>query len=507
MFDRKTKISALLAAAALSLLPVFTGCRVGPKYTPPAPPAITAPNYKESTVNFQDAEGWKVASPQDAMIRDKWWEIFNEPELNALEEQVEVNNQNIKQSFENFMAARTQIAQARSQYWPTVTTSPSWQRSKTSQNTANSNLANPGRTSSEWAFPLAVAWEPDLWGKIRSQVHEAQYGAQVSAADLQSERLSVQSSLAQFYFEIRGQDALQSILDDTVAADKKALEFTQIQYDSGVGDRISVVEAKTALESAQSAAINVGVARSQYEHAIATLIGKPATDFSIPIKPLLRQAPAIPVGVPSQLLERRPDVAAAERTLAEANATIGIGYGAFFPSVSLGAQGGFESSTLKHAFDWPSRFWSIGPSVSETIFNGGLYKAQLHQYTATYNADLAAYRQTVLTAFQQVEDYLAAVRLYSQQSGRQQEAVKDAQEFLDLEMGRYQTGVDPYIDVVTAQTTLLTDRQALATEQIEEMTASVQLIAALGGGWDRSQLPTPAQVSEKASKADYKLQR
>ena len=507
MFDRKTKISALLAAAALSLMPVFTGCRVGPKYTPPAPPALTAPNYKESTVNFQDAEGWKVASPQDAMIRGKWWEIFNEPELNALEEQVEVNNQNIKQSFENFMAARTQIAQARSQYWPTVTTSPSWQHSKTSQNSANSNQANPGRTSSEWSFPLAVAWEPDLWGKIRSQVHEAQYGAQVSAADLESEQLSVQSSLAQYYFEIRGQDALQSILDDTVAADKKALEFTQIQYDSGVGDRISVVEAKTALESAQSAAINVGVARSQYEHAIATLIGKPATDFSIPIKPLLRQAPAIPVGVPSQLLERRPDVAAAERTLAEANATIGIGYGAFFPSVTIGAQGGFESSTLKHAFDWPSRFWSIGPSVSETIFNGGLYKDQVHQYTATYNADLAAYRQTVLTAFQQVEDYLASVRLYSQQSGRQQEAVKDAQEFLDLEMGRYQTGVDPYIDVVTAQTTLLSDRQALATEQIEEMTASVQLIAALGGGWDRSQLPTPAQVSEKASKADYKLQR
>jgi NodT family efflux transporter outer membrane factor (OMF) lipoprotein len=248
------------------------------------------------------------------------------------------------------------------------------------------------------------------------------------------------------------------------------------------------------------------VARAQYEHAIATLIGKPATDFSIPVKPLLRQAPSIPVGVPSQLLERRSDVAAAERTLAEANATIGIGYGAFFPSVTIAAQGGFESSALKHAFDWPSRFWSIGPSVSQTIFNGGLYKAELHQYTATYNADLAAYRQTVLTAFQQVEDYLAAVRLYSQQIGRQQEAVKNAQESLDLEMGRYETGVDPYLDVVTAQTTLLSDRQALATQQVEEMTASVQLIAALGGGWDVSQLPTPAQVSEKPGTGDYKLQ-
>jgi NodT family efflux transporter outer membrane factor (OMF) lipoprotein len=506
MSKQTIKATLLVALPILSLVSVVTGCRVGPKYTPPSPPPITAPNYKESTVDFQDTDGWKVAKPEDAMIRGKWWEIFHEPELNALEEEVEVNNQNIKQSFENFMEARTLIAQARSQYWPTVTTNPSWQRAKTSQNLVNSNQANTGRTGSEWSFPLAVGWEPDLWGKIRNQVREAQYGAQVSAADLQSERLSVQSSLAQFYFEIRGQDALQSILNDTVEADKKALELAQTRYDSGVDDRISVVEAKTALESAQSAAINVGVARAQYEHAIATLIGKPATDFSIPVKPLLRQAPSIPVGVPSQLLERRSDVAAAERTLAEANATIGIGYGAFFPSVTIAAQGGFESSALKHAFDWPSRFWSIGPSVSQTIFNGGLYKAELHQYTATYNADLAAYRQTVLTAFQQVEDYLAAVRLYSQQIGRQQEAVKNAQESLDLEMGRYETGVDPYLDVVTAQTTLLSDRQALATQQVQEMTASVQLIAALGGGWDLSHLPTPAQVSEKPGAGDYKLQ-
>lgn len=507
MLDRKTTISALLVAATLCILPGFTGCRVGPKYTPPAAPAVTAPNYKESNVNLQDTQGWKVASPQDAMIRGKWWEIFNEPELNALEDQVEINNQNIKQSYENFMAARTLIAQARAQYWPTVTTGPSWQRSKTSQNLADSNQANPGRTSSEWSFPLSVAWEPDFWGKIRNQVREAQYGAQVSAADLQSERLSVQSSLAQYYFEIRGQDALQGILNDTVKADEKALELAETRYDSGVDDRISVVEAKTALESAKSTAINIGVARAQYEHAIATLIGKPATDFSIPVKPLLREAPAIPVGVPSQLLERRPDVAAAERTLAEANATIGIGYGAFFPSVTLAADGGFESSTLKHAFDWPSRFWSIGPSMSQTIFNGGLYTAELHQYTATYNADLATYRQTVLTAFQQVEDYLAAARLYSQQISHQNEAVTNAKESVELEMGRYESGVDPYLDVVTAQTTLLSDQQSLATLQVQQMTATVQLIAALGGGWDVSQLPSLKEVSQKAAKDDYKLQR
>jgi NodT family efflux transporter outer membrane factor (OMF) lipoprotein len=329
----------------------------------------------------------------------------------------------------------------------------------------------------------------------------------VSAADLENERLSEQSSLAQYYFEIRGQDALQSILDDTVTADKNALNLTQALYDTGVDDYISVVQARSELESVEATAINIGVARAQYEHAIAVLVGKPATDFKIPVKPLLRPAPAIPVGVPSQLLERRPDVAAAERTLAEDNAIIGIGYAAFYPSVTISAEGGFESSLLKNAFDWPSRFWSIGPSISQTIFNGGLYKAELHQYTATYNADLAAYRQTVLTAFQQVEDNLAAVRLYSQQIERQQQAVKSAQESLDLEMARYQAGVDPYINVVTTQTTLLADQQTLATQQVEEMTASVQLIAALGGGWDVTQLPSPKQVSQKPAKADYKTQR
>lgn len=495
-----------LTVAALMGSVFFSGCRVGPKYQPPAPPTIAAANYKESTLNFQDQNGWKAASPQDTMLRGKWWEVFHEPELNALEEQLEVNNQTIKASFENFMAARSIVAQARSQYWPTVVANPSWTRAKSSQNLVNSTQANVGRMNSEWTFPLAVGWEPDLWGKIRNQVHESQYAAQVSAADLQSERLSEQAGLAQFYFEIRGQDALQSILDDTVTADRKALALTQTLYDAGVDEYISVVEARASLQSARAAATNVGVARAQYEHAIATLIGEPATDCRIPVRPLLREAPAIPTGLPSQLVERRPDVAAAERTLAEANATIGFGYGAFFPSLTISAEGGFESSTLKHAFDWPSRFWSLGPSVSETIFDGGLYRAELHQYVATYNADLATYRQTVLTAFQQVEDDLAAVRLYSQEIQQQSEAVKSAEEFLALEMGRYQTGVDPYIDVVTAQTTVLSDRQALATQQVLEMTASVQLVAALGGGWDLSQLPTPAQVSQRPARGTYQLE-
>jgi len=505
--EQEPRIRTSFAAGALALLAVMTGCTVGPRYHPPTPTAVTAPNYKESTVNFQDTEGWKVASPQDAMIRGKWWEVFHEAELNALEEQLDVNNENIKIAFQNFMEARALIAEARSQYWPTITAGPSWNRSKSSGNLHNSSTANAGSTTTLWSVPLDISWEPDLWGKIRNQVHEAQYTAQVSAADLENERLTEQASLAEFFFEIRGQDELQQILNETVAYDQKALDVAQGAYDAGTGDYISVVGARTTLQTTQSSAINVGLARAQYEHAIAVLLGKVATDFSIPAKPMIYTAPAIPTGVPSQLVERRPDVAAAERTLAEANAVIGIGYGAFFPQVTISAVGGYESSLFKHLFDWPSRLWSIGPSTSQIIFDGGLYRAELHQYQATYNADLATYRQTTLTAFQQVEDALAGTRVFSQQILRQQEAVKSAQEFLTLETERYDAGVDPYVDVITAQTTLLNDQITLNTLQVEEMTSSVQLVQALGGGWDRSQLPTPKQVSAKVPSADYKLQQ
>ena len=500
------KLRAILPVTAVGLL-LLSGCVVGPKYHAPTPPAATAPNYKESSVNFQAADGWKVASPQEGMLRGKWWEVFKDPDLNALEEQLEINNQNIKEYFQNFMEARALIAQARALYWPTVTAGPSWTRQKSSGTLTNSTLANTGQTSTLISFPVDVSWTPDFWGKIRNQVHEEQYAAQVSAADLEVERLTEESSLAQYYFEIRGQDALEKILQDTVVADQKLLDLTQALYDTGIDDYSSVVAAKTTLQSAQAAAINVGVARAQYEHAIAVLLGRVATDFSIAKKPLLTTPPPIPVGVPAQLLERRPDVAAAERTLAEANAVIGIGYGAFFPNVTLSASGGFESSNFSHWFNWPSRFWSIGPAISQTIFNGGLYRAELHQYTAIYNADVATYRQTVLTAFQQVEDYLSGTRIYSQQLLSNQAAVTSAQQLLDLEVGRYETGIDPYINVLTAQTTLLTDQEALATVHIDLMVQAVDLIEALGGGWDISQLPTPSQVSQKTSSADYKLQQ
>jgi NodT family efflux transporter outer membrane factor (OMF) lipoprotein len=492
---------------ALTML-LLTGCTVGPKYhVPPAVAQAPPPVYKESPTQFQDTDGWKVADPQDAMLHGKWWEIYNDPELNALEDRLNIDNQNIKQYFENFMEARALIAQARSQLYPTASVGPSYSRSRTSGNLRNAASANTGSISSIGTLPLSVSWEPDLWGRVRSLIHEEQYNAQISAADLENEKLTEQASLATYFFELRGQDALQAVLNDTVEADKQALELTRSLYDTGIGDRISVVEAENTLQSVQAQAINLGVARAQYEHAIAMLVGTNASTFSIPVKAVSAAPPPIPVGLPSELLERRPDIAAAERNMASANAQIGIAYAAYYPNLTLSAEGGFESSTFKHLFDWPSRFWSIGPTVSETVFDAGLRRATVNQYVAVYNAGVASYRQTVLTAFQQVEDALSAVRILSQQILREQEAVKSAQEFLTLETARYQTGIDPYIDVVTAQTTLLTDRQTVASLRIQQMSASVTLIEALGGGWDRTQLPTPAQVSQKLTKADTAIQK
>ena len=494
--------SAALAATALLLL---AGCNIGPKYHPPAPPRIAAHNYQQSTVNFRNEPGWKVASPSAAMLRGPWWTIYHEPELNALEDQLNINNQNIRQYFEQYMAARALIAEARAQFWPTLTAGPSFGRAKSSGNLRASSLANTGSTSTMWTAPLDASWAPDVWSKVRDEVRSAEYAAQVSAADLQTEKLTEQASLAEYYFEIRGQDMLEQILNQTVAADQKAYDANEGAYQAGTGDYISVVEARATLAADKSAAINVGLARAQYEHAIAVLLGRVATDFSIPVHPMTYNPPAIPVGFPSELVERRPDVAAAERMLAEANATIGVGYGAFFPQFTLSARGGTESSAIAHIADWPSRFWSLGVAASQVVFDAGLYRATLHQYEATYNADLANYRETTLVAFQQVEDALAGVRIYSQQVLQQKQAVKAAQQFLTLEMQRYQSGLDPYVNVVTAQDTVLGDQQALNILEVNQMTASVQLIQALGGGWNTGQLPTPKQVGKKVPPRDYKI--
>ena len=515
-FQRRLAGRTIWLCATVLLL-VLPGCVVGPKYHPPAPQAPAAA-YKESPTQFKDTGDWTVAQPADAKLRGKWWEIFDDSELNALEEQLDINNQNIKQYFENFMEARAIVREARSQYFPTLTAAPSITHSRASANlgagtaststtTTTTSTTTTQLQSTLYSLPLEASWEPDLWGKVRNTLRQAQYAAQVSAADLENERLTEQASLAEYFFEIRGQDQLQKIFDDTVDADQKAYDLTRSLYEEGIDDQISVVEAETTLRSAQAGATNVGVARAQYEHAIAVLVGKTATNFSIPVKPMTAAPPPIPVGVPSELLERRPDVSAAERTMAEANASIGIAYAAYYPNLTLSADGGFESSAFKNWLSWPSRFWSVGSSLSETLFDAGLRRATVQQYVATYNADLASYRQTVLAAFQNVEDSLAEVRILSKEIQQEQQAVDSAKTFLKLEQGRYDTGIDPYLDVLIAQTTVLADLQTLNALQVQQMTSAVALVEALGGGWDRSQLPSTQQVTQKPPKSETAIEQ
>jgi NodT family efflux transporter outer membrane factor (OMF) lipoprotein len=490
----------VLAAAVAVLCLAVSACTVGPKYRPPSVATPAAPNYKESPLNFQDANGWKVAQPQDAMLRGNWWEVFHEPELNDYEGQLNINNQNIKQFFQNYMAARAQIREAHSQYYPTASVSAGLTYSRTG------GAASSGE-SSQFTAPLDISWAPDLFGRVRNTVGEFQFAAQVSAADLENERLLEQATLAQTFFEIRGQDALIQVLGETVKADESVLEVTQGLYDTGLTNQVAVEQAKQTLESARAIAIGAHTARAQYEHAIATLLGKNATDFTVPSRPLVTAPPVIPTGTPSQLLERRPDIAAAERQMAEANAVIGIGYAAYYPTLTLSANGGFNSSSLLSWFSWPSRFFSIGPSISETVFDAGLRKATLDQDVAVYNADLANYRQTVLTGFQQVEDYLAQTRILSEQIRQDQAASDSAQRAFELEKNRYQTGLDPYVTLLTTQTALLSTRQDLVNAQVQQMTSAVLLVEALGGGWQKADLPTGKQVSEKPPVPDLKIQR
>jgi len=500
----------------LTVLFIFglSGCVVGPKYHRPSAPVPVAPNYQSVTANFQETQGWKVASPQDAMLRGKWWEIFHESELNDLEEQLNINNQSIKVFAENYLAARALIREAHAQYFPTATVGFGFTRSRSSANT-NAITGTGGTTTgsfggqqiSEFTTPLDISWAPDLFGRVRNSVRSNQAAAQVSAADLENERLLVQASLAETFFQIRGQDLLQKILDDTVHADQQILDQAQARYDVGTDTLVSVEQARQVLESARATATSVALTRAQYEHAIATLLGKSATDFSIPDRPFTTTPPPIPTGTPSQLLERRPDIALAERQMAQANAVIGIGYAAFYPSVTLSASGGFASSTIKKLFTAPSRVWSIGPSISETIFDAGLRRATLDQYIATYNADVANYRQTVLTAFQQVEDSLSQVRLLSQQIQQERTATEAAERAYELEKVRYETGLDPYLNLLTTQTTLLQSQQTLLGLQVQEMSSAVLLVEALGGGWDTSQLPSPQQVSQKPPPDERVIQK
>jgi NodT family efflux transporter outer membrane factor (OMF) lipoprotein len=490
---------------------LLAACVVGPKYHPPS--IETPATYKElSPGDLKNTEGWKVAQPKDDTLRGKWWEIFNDSQLNALEEKVNVSNQNIAAAAASFLAARALVKEARSQLFPTVTTNPviTVQRpsstvsgggtggSSSGSGTGTSSTSSARGTFTDYTLPFDATWQPDLFGRIRNTVSSAAYGAQASAADLENTRLTVQAEVAADYFQLRGQDALKELLDSTVIAFQRSLDLTKALYDTGIDSEEAVAQAETQLEATQAQDAALGIQRAQFEHAIAMLTGQPASTFSIPIQPLKSSPPAIPFGVPSQLLERRPDIAAAERLMAQANAQIGIARAAYFPTVTLSAAAGLESTSFAKWFTWPSRFFSIGPAAAETLFDAGLRRATVMQFRAQYDETVANYRQAVLTAFQQVEDNLASLRILSVEIQHQDAAVKSAERNLGLATDRYKLGVDPYLNVITAQTSLLSNQETAVTLRIQQMTASGGLIEALGGGWDASQLPSPTQLVTKA---------
>ena len=451
---------------------IFTACTVGPDYVRPT--AEVPSSYKE-------IEGWKVAEPKDHLIRGAWWEIFNDPELNGLEEQVNISNQNIIVAEAQFRQARALVQVARAGYFPTVTIGTSFTR--LSPNTPGSASTT---TINNYQLPASASWEPDLWGRVRRTVEASETSAQASAADLQGIRLLVQAEVAQDYFQLRTLDAQKELLDATVIAYQKFLDLTKNRYASGVASKLDVLSAETQLKTTQAQAIDVGVQRAQVEHAIALLCGRPASLFSIPAAALSTPPPAIPVGIPSELLERRPDIAGAERRVASANAQIGVAIAAYYPNITLSASGGFNAIDLAKWLTWPSRFWSVGAAVAETVFEGGLRQAQTAQARAAYDATVASYRQAVLTGFQEVEDNLAALRILEEEARVQDEAVKAAEQSVASTTKEYKAGTVSYLNVLVAQTIALGNQITALNILGRRMAASVLLVKALGGGWGQA---------------------
>lgn len=483
--------SRLISVSLIAVL-VFGGCTVGPKYQKPAAQAPEA--YKELTpADFSKTDGWKVAQPKDDALHGKWWELFNDPQLNALEEQVNISNQNIKAAAASYFAARALVKQARAQYYPTVSIGPAITASRAGA-AASTPITNG--TSTFYDLPFDATWVPDLWGRVRNTVRAQAAAAQASEADLENVRLTANAEVAVDYYQLRGQDDLKQLLDSTVIAYQESLNLTKALYDTGIDSDEAVAQAETQLESTQAQDTNLGILRAQFEHAIAMLVGQPASSFSIAAEPLKSRPPAIPFGVPSQLLERRPDIAANERLMEQANAQIGVAISAYYPTLTLSAAAGLESSSFTKWFTWPSRFFSAGPSVSETIYDGGLRRATVLQFRAQYDQTVATYRETVLTAFQQVEDNLATLRLLSIEIQQEDAAVTSAERNLKVATDRYKLGIDPYLNVLTAQTSLLSNKQTAVNLRIQQMTGSVQLVEALGGGWESSQLPTQKDVAQ-----------
>ena len=473
----KTKRIGQLLLLVTTVL-FFAACAVGPKYKAPAVPA--PPAYKE-------VGDWKTAQPSDQNLGGNWWEIFHDPQLNALEQQIDVSNQNLKAAVAQYQEARAALRYARADYYPTVTTNPSAARQRYSANRPLS-LGN-GKTFNDFVVPIDFSYQVNAWGRVSKNVESFREQAQASAADLAVINLTMHADLAIDYFAARTLDAEEKLLRNTVVQYQQALQLNEDRYQGGLASEVEVEQARTILETTRAQLVDVGVARAQYEHAAAVLIGKPPADFSLPPLPLTTPPPPIPVGVPSELLERRPDIAASERRVASANAQVGLAKTAYYPLVNIVGSGGFESGTITTLMQGPSALWSVGAAAAATMFDGGRRHALNDEAKATYDSSVASYRQTVLSAFQQVEDNLAALRVLENEAGVQATAVQSAQRSLDLSNTRYEGGVTSYLEVITAQNAALSDEVTAVNILGRRMASAVLLVEALGGGWDRSGLP------------------
>ena len=474
--------TAVRAITPLACLVLWTGCDLAPKYS--TPEVQTPGAFKELTAEqSKTVDGWKTAQPQDTAIRGNWWETFHDSSLNALETQVAGSNQNVAAALANFQAARAIVKQSRSQYFPTVGAGASADRSHQASPTAS--------TATEYAAGFDAEWELDLWGRIHNTVEASSREAQATSADLAGVQLTVQAEVAADYFQLRALDAQKRLLEATVISYQESLQLTEAQSRAGLLSGQDTAQAETLLDITRAQLTDLGIQRSLLEHAIATLVGTPASLFSIAEDAQTGQAVAIPYGVPSQLLERRPDIAAAERRVAEANAQIGVARAAYFPTITLSGSIGVQGSSLGNLASGPGLVWSVGAALAQTLFDGGKRKAVTEQAQAVYRGTVANYRQTVLVAFQETEDNLATLRILSQELEQQNAAVDASKRYLALATARYQAGADTYLNVITAQVLLLDNQRTTTNLRMQQMTSSVQLVKALGGGWDPSH-PTDA---------------
>ncbi len=464
--------------ASLCVTVLLSACEVGPDYE--RPPVDVPKVYKEQG-------DWKPALPQDDINRGPWWAVYKDPALDDLEKQIDISNQNLKAAEAAFRNASAVVAESRAALFPTISLDATGQKT-------GSTGHPPAKPHNLYNAAGQASWVPDIWGSIRRTIESDVANAQASAADIASARLSAQAELATDYFDLRAQDELLGLLDATVVELKHSLQITQNQYDSGVADQADVLLAQTQLEGVEAQYINAGVQRAQLEHAIAILIGKSPADFTLAAAPLAYDVPVIPTDLPSTLLERRPDIAAAERQMVSANAQIGVETAAFFPNLTLSASYGYTATALSKLFQASNSLWAFGPAVGETIFDAGAREARVEEARASYDQAVANYRQTVLTGFQQVEDQLAALRILEKQSVMNETVVKDAQRSQELVLNQYKAGIVPYTSVITAQTTALTDEQTELTTREDRFNASVSLIEAVGGGWNATQLPTSDKI-------------